>query len=231
MVNPGGTGSPSRVISARFAPLPPSSSLRSLLPSANAQTYFDMPASRSRFLRCRCCEPGTAADRVFRHERRPEGPGRSAAPRCPPERSARPCRGDVDQQRARGRTATVAVTSKYILFGDMRSSRAGRWWAPLVVVAIYLVVTRAVAALTGSGLVPSIPTLLQEAAAGLVAALVIGPLAARLPVATRARFGVLFLAAWVFLAASNTVEAALYLRSVLAAAVPVLGAVGAAGLA
>jgi hypothetical protein len=112
-----------------------------------------------------------------------------------------------------------------------RSAAPRRWWAPLVVVAIYLAVTRAVAALTGSGFVPSIPTLLQEAAAGLVAALVIGPLASRLPVAARSRFGVLFLAAWVFLAASNTVEAALYLRSVLAAAVPVLGAVGAAGLA
>src|SRR5665647_3438405 len=33
MVNPGGTGSPSLVISARFAPLPPRRSLRSLLPS------------------------------------------------------------------------------------------------------------------------------------------------------------------------------------------------------
>jgi hypothetical protein len=113
----------------------------------------------------------------------------------------------------------------------MTSPTRPRWWAPLAVVAIYLVVTRGVAALTGSGFVPSVPTLLQEVAAGLVAALVIGPLATRLPVAARPRFGVLFLAAWVFLAASNTVEAALYLRSVLAAVVPVLGAIGAAALA
>src|SRR5665811_1685283 len=38
MVNPGGTGRPIRVISARFAPLPPSRSLRSLLPSAKSYT-------------------------------------------------------------------------------------------------------------------------------------------------------------------------------------------------
>jgi hypothetical protein len=112
----------------------------------------------------------------------------------------------------------------------MTSPTPRRWWAPLVVVVIYLAVTRGVAALTGSGLVPSIPVLLQEAAAGLIAALAIGPLAARLPVPARPRFGVLFLAAWVFLAASNTVEAALYLSPGLAAVVPVLGAIGAAGL-
>jgi hypothetical protein len=106
-----------------------------------------------------------------------------------------------------------------------------RWWAPLVVVVIYLGLTRGLVALTGSGFVPSLPTLLQEIAAGLIAALVIGPLAARLPVPGRPRFGVLFLAAWVFLAASNTVEAALYLSPGLAAVVPVLGAIGAAGLA
>src|SRR5450830_273858 len=40
MVNPGGTGSPSLVISARFAPLPPRRSLRSLLPSLKSYTYF-----------------------------------------------------------------------------------------------------------------------------------------------------------------------------------------------
>jgi hypothetical protein len=108
---------------------------------------------------------------------------------------------------------------------------ARRWWAPLVVVAIYLVLIRGVAALTGSGFVPSVPTLLLEVAAGLVAAVAIGPLATRLPVAARPRFGVLFVAAWVFLAASNTVEAALYLSPGLAAVVPVLGAIGAAGLA
>ena len=39
-MNPGGTGSPSRVISARFAPLPPSRSFWSLPPSVNSYTYF-----------------------------------------------------------------------------------------------------------------------------------------------------------------------------------------------
>src|SRR5665811_1364728 len=38
MMNPGGTGRPIRVISARFAPLPPSRSLRSLWPSAKSYT-------------------------------------------------------------------------------------------------------------------------------------------------------------------------------------------------
>jgi hypothetical protein len=36
IVKPGGTGSPRFVISARFAPLPPSRSLRSLLPSVKS---------------------------------------------------------------------------------------------------------------------------------------------------------------------------------------------------
>ena len=36
MTNPGGTGSPRFVISARLAPLPPNKSFRSLLPSAKS---------------------------------------------------------------------------------------------------------------------------------------------------------------------------------------------------
>src|SRR5689334_21308249 len=40
MVNPGGTGRPRLVISARFAPLPPRSSFMSLLPSAKSYTSF-----------------------------------------------------------------------------------------------------------------------------------------------------------------------------------------------
>ena len=40
IVNPGGTGSPIRVISARFAPLPPSRSFSSMPPSANPKTYL-----------------------------------------------------------------------------------------------------------------------------------------------------------------------------------------------
>ena len=47
-MNPGGTGRPIPAISARFAPLPPSRSLRSLFPSANAYTYFDILSSRKR---------------------------------------------------------------------------------------------------------------------------------------------------------------------------------------
>src|SRR5689334_19270271 len=44
MVKPGGTGRPRLVISARFAPLPPKRSLRSLLPSVNSYTYFGTSA-------------------------------------------------------------------------------------------------------------------------------------------------------------------------------------------
>src|SRR5690606_9648467 len=40
MMKPGGTGRPRLVISARLAPLPPSRSLRSVLPSAKVLTYF-----------------------------------------------------------------------------------------------------------------------------------------------------------------------------------------------
>src|SRR5205809_688588 len=40
MVNPGGTGSPARVISATPAPLPPSRSRMSLFPSSNRYTHF-----------------------------------------------------------------------------------------------------------------------------------------------------------------------------------------------
>ena len=40
MVNPGGTGRPSLVISARFAPLPPSSAFWSLSPSVKSYTYL-----------------------------------------------------------------------------------------------------------------------------------------------------------------------------------------------
>src|SRR5450759_2873225 len=40
MVNPGGTGMPMPVISARFAPFPPSSDLSSALPSPKSYTYF-----------------------------------------------------------------------------------------------------------------------------------------------------------------------------------------------
>src|SRR5215471_15852538 len=40
MVKPGGTGRPRLVISARFAPLPPRRSLRSLLPSVKSYTNF-----------------------------------------------------------------------------------------------------------------------------------------------------------------------------------------------
>ena len=40
MVNPGGTGNPSLVISARFAPLPPSRSFWSLSPSVKSNTYL-----------------------------------------------------------------------------------------------------------------------------------------------------------------------------------------------
>lgn len=105
-----------------------------------------------------------------------------------------------------------------------------RWWAPLVVVAIYLVVVRGLAALTGAPVFPPVLTLLEEVLAGLIAAFVIGPLAARLQVRPVARFGVLFVAAWVFLAASNTIEALLYLSPGIALVVPVLGAIAAAGL-
>ena len=38
-VNPGGTGRPMRVISARFAPLPPSRSAIAARPSAKSYTY------------------------------------------------------------------------------------------------------------------------------------------------------------------------------------------------
>src|SRR2546423_2306701 len=40
MVNPGGTGSPARVISATPAPLPPRRSRRSLFPSSKRYTHF-----------------------------------------------------------------------------------------------------------------------------------------------------------------------------------------------
>ena len=43
IVKPGGTGSPRLLISARFAPLPPSRSRWSLLPSEKSYTYFVMP--------------------------------------------------------------------------------------------------------------------------------------------------------------------------------------------
>ena len=42
MVNPGGTGRPRFVISARFAPFPPSRSFWSLLPSPNEYTSLVM---------------------------------------------------------------------------------------------------------------------------------------------------------------------------------------------
>src|SRR4051812_23940246 len=46
MMNPGGTGSPNRVISARLAPLPPSRSFWSLSPSLKSKTNFaDGPPS------------------------------------------------------------------------------------------------------------------------------------------------------------------------------------------
>ena len=44
-VNPGGTGNPNRVISARFAPLPPNRSFSSLPPSVNSNTYFGMDSA------------------------------------------------------------------------------------------------------------------------------------------------------------------------------------------
>src|SRR4051812_11104249 len=44
-VNPGGTGNPSRVISARLAPLPPKRSFSSLLPSLNSYTYFGISST------------------------------------------------------------------------------------------------------------------------------------------------------------------------------------------
>src|SRR5690625_5172145 len=47
MVNPGGTGSPSFLISARLAPLPPRRSLCSLLPSLKRYTYLATPISVS----------------------------------------------------------------------------------------------------------------------------------------------------------------------------------------
>ena len=59
-VNPGGTGNPSRVISARFAPLPPSRSFSSLPPSVNSYTNFFMDsASCQHFVRGRA---GTARE-------------------------------------------------------------------------------------------------------------------------------------------------------------------------
>src|SRR4051794_23933127 len=49
MVNPGGTGRPRFVISARFAPFPPSRSFWSLLPSPNEYTSLVMrPRGRGR---------------------------------------------------------------------------------------------------------------------------------------------------------------------------------------
>src|SRR4029450_2786589 len=61
MVNPGGTGRPRLVISARLAPLPPSRSLRSLFPSAKSYTYLvfvptTFASLRPRHVR-RACEP------------------------------------------------------------------------------------------------------------------------------------------------------------------------------
>src|SRR6266536_3551376 len=40
IVNPGGTGRPRRVISARFAPLPPSRSFMLVLPSEKSHTHL-----------------------------------------------------------------------------------------------------------------------------------------------------------------------------------------------
>ena len=45
IVNPGGTGRPRLVISARLAPLPPSRSLRSLFPSLKSYTYLGTMSS------------------------------------------------------------------------------------------------------------------------------------------------------------------------------------------
>ena len=47
IVKPGGTGMPSRVISARLAPLPPSRSLRSMLPVSKSWTSWAMAAASS----------------------------------------------------------------------------------------------------------------------------------------------------------------------------------------
>src|SRR6266699_5903351 len=49
MVNPGGTGRPSRPISASPAPLPPSKSTSSLPPSAKSYTYFRAVVDRARW--------------------------------------------------------------------------------------------------------------------------------------------------------------------------------------
>src|ERR1700759_2499901 len=67
MVNPGGTGRPRLVISARLAPLPPSRSLRSLWPSVKSYTNLDTVYScdsaalnrrRLETLRCHFKHPG-----------------------------------------------------------------------------------------------------------------------------------------------------------------------------
>src|SRR4051794_8644669 len=66
MMNPGGTGRPRLVISARFAPLPPKRSFRSLLPSAKSYTYFtvDTPASHASSLSSRGTPACGPANRV-----------------------------------------------------------------------------------------------------------------------------------------------------------------------
>src|SRR4051812_31175472 len=79
MVNPGGTGRPIRVISARLAPLPPSRSFRSLLPSMKSNTYLVMRLSPHSLAGSRHLGGNPAPDLANRAGR-PGRPGRCGPP-------------------------------------------------------------------------------------------------------------------------------------------------------
>ena len=107
------------------------------------------------------------------------------------------------------------------------------WWAVPVLAVWYVVLSRAVDWLASPRTAPdlSVGHLLPAVVAGLIAGLVLGPLAASLPVAPLGRFVVLGAICWVFSSVSNTVEAVLYLSTAGAIRVPLVGLVTAFGLA
>ena len=96
MVKPGGTGRPSRVISARLAPLPPRRSFWSMLPWVKSYTYRghagrSAPRS-SQLVRCRPPSTRRAADRQLRrgYPHVPQGPLRKVGPSSPPRLAGQP---------------------------------------------------------------------------------------------------------------------------------------------
>src|SRR5690242_7253174 len=132
MVKPGGTGSPRLAISARLPPLPPSRSLRSLLPSAKSYTYLVIARSSSP-----CCVERRRGAAPHPRVIGPVPDGPSALPTAPGPPDGGAMRGAVTWWRRWTAITTAGELAGFAVPATVGAlATAGGWPAPVAFPAV-----------------------------------------------------------------------------------------------